>query len=87
MAKTLKTRARQLRYEYQAKIGRRVTIEEVATAIGVDRRALMKIELSQLQLYDANVMQRLAAFYEEAGLEARNIVEYAEPQESELVAA
>jgi transcriptional regulator with XRE-family HTH domain len=87
VAKRLKTRARQLRYEYQAKLGKRVTIEEVAKAIGVDRRALMKIELSQLQLYDADVMQRLAAFYEEAGLDARNIVEYADIQESALVAA
>jgi transcriptional regulator with XRE-family HTH domain len=76
VTKRLKTRARQLRYQYQAQIGKRVTIEEVAKAIGVDRRALMKIELSQLQLYDADVIQRLAAFYEKAGLDARNIVEY-----------
>lgn len=70
------TRARQLRYEYQAKQGRKVTVEEVARAVGIDRKQLTRIELGQMERYDADVMERIADFYHKAGIDARHILEY-----------
>lgn len=70
------SRARQLRLEYQAKVGRPVPIHEVAEAIGVDRRVVMKIERNEMQRIDADVLQRLAAFYHEQGIDAKRIIEY-----------
>ena len=70
------SRARQLRLEYQVKIGRPVTIEEVADQIGIDRKTLTKIELSQPRRINADHIERLCAFYAAAGLNVRNILEY-----------
>ena len=72
----LVTHARQLRLEYQAKVGRHVPIEEVATQIGIDRKTLTKIELSQLRRIDADTIERLCAFYAAAGLNVKHILEY-----------
>lgn len=50
--------------------------EEVATQIGIDRKTLTKIELSQLRRIDADKIERLCAFYAAAGLNVQHILEY-----------
>ena len=68
--------ARQLRLEYAAKLGRAVSIREVAERIGVDRRVVMKIESGDMQRVDTATLERLAALYHEAGIDSRHILEY-----------
>jgi transcriptional regulator with XRE-family HTH domain len=72
----LVSRARQLRLDYQARLGRPVPLQEVADALGLDRRTLANIESGKAQRYDADVMNRLADFYHKAGLDATNILTY-----------
>lgn len=62
MARIL-TKARQLRLSYQAKIGRPVTIEEVADAAGISRPALNRIELGKTERMDFDTLMKLCAFY------------------------
>lgn len=88
MAKIV-SRARQLRYAYQAQLGRAVTIEEIAEAIGEDRRTVMKVERNQWKEIRKEVIEKLGAFYHAKGLDARGIIEF-DPngqQTPELVAA
>lgn len=88
MAKVI-SHARQLRYAYQAKLGRPVTIEEVATAIGEDRRTVMKVERNEWKEIRKEVVEKLGAFYHAQGIDARSIIEF-DPngqQTPELVAA
>jgi len=70
------SRARQLRLELAAKLGRTVSIREVADAIEVDRRVVMKIENNDVERVDMITLARLAGYYHQHGLEARNIVEF-----------
>jgi transcriptional regulator with XRE-family HTH domain len=72
----MKSRARQLRLDLAAKLGRTVSIREVAEAIDVDRRVVMKIENNEMERPDFEIMARLAAFYHHHGLDARHIVEF-----------
>ncbi|MBX0329128.1 hypothetical protein K2Z83_15730 [Oscillochloris sp. ZM17-4] len=81
------SRARQIRFNLQAKLGREVTIEEVAGAIGVDRRAIMRVELGRARQYDVEMMQRLGDYYHAAGIDTTDLLRY-DPnnrQASELV--
>ncbi len=57
------SKARQLRLEYQVKLGRTVTIEEVAEATGIARAALNRIELNQTERIDFETIQKLCTFY------------------------
>jgi transcriptional regulator with XRE-family HTH domain len=70
------SKARQLRLNLQAKLGREVTIEQVAEAIGVDRRALMRVELGRARLYDAEMMGRLGDYYHAAGVDTSDLLRY-----------
>ena len=70
------SRARQWRMEYQAKKGHSVSIREVAEAIGEDRRAVMRIENNDVQRADMDVLTKLSAFYYEAGVDTRIVMEY-----------
>lgn len=70
------SRARQLRLEYATRVGRDVPLQEVADAIEVDRRSLAKIERGAIQRPNMEILEKLAAFYTKAGLDARNILEY-----------
>jgi transcriptional regulator with XRE-family HTH domain len=70
------SKARQLRLILQAKLERDVTIEEVAEAIGVDRRALMRVELGRARLYDAEMMRRLGDYYHNAGVDTSDLLRY-----------
>ncbi len=69
------SRARKLRFELQAKLGRQVTIEEVAGAIGVHRRVVMKFERNEMQRIDRNVIEGLAAYYHSQGIDATHLFE------------
>ena len=62
MAK-LVSNARQLRLNYQAKIGRPVTVEEVAEAVGITRAALSRIERNQTERIDFDTVTKLCTFY------------------------
>jgi transcriptional regulator with XRE-family HTH domain len=58
----LRNRARQLRLDYQQRLGRTVTIAEVADAIGLTRAALSRIEANKAQP-SADTIAALCAYY------------------------
>ena len=62
MAKVV-TKARQLRMNMAAKLGRPVTIEEVAEATGIARPTLSRIELNQTERIDFETIRKLCEFY------------------------
>ncbi len=62
MAKVV-TKARQLRMNMAAKLGRPVTIEEVAAATGIARPTLSRIELNQTERIDFETIRKLCEFY------------------------
>lgn len=70
------SQARQLRLELQVKMGRSVSIREVAEAIGVDRRVVMKIENGTMERVHLDSLERLGAFYHSHGLDASRILQY-----------
>ena len=57
------TKARQLRYEKQAREGREVTLDEVAKAIGITRAALSNIELNKTERIDFDTLVKLCNYY------------------------
>ena len=73
----MRSKARQLRLELSAKLGRALSIREVASEIDVDRRVVMKLESPKLtERPDMEALSRLADFYHKHGLDARDIVVY-----------
>ena len=66
--------ARQLRFELQAKLGREVTMEEVGTAIGVDRRVIMSIERNTGARITRETYEALAEFYNQQGLDGTRVL-------------
>ena len=62
MAKIV-SRARQVRLEHQAKLGRLVTLEEVAEATGITPATLSRIERNQTERIDFATLQKLCTFY------------------------
>jgi DNA-binding Xre family transcriptional regulator len=62
MAK-ITSRARQLRLDYAQRIGRTVTVEEVAEAVGISRAQLSKIENGQTGRIDFDTLAGLCRFY------------------------
>lgn len=75
MAKMV-SHARQLRLDLASKLGRAVTIREVAEAIGEDRRVVMDIEGGDIERPHMWKVAKLAAFYHGHGLDSRNIIEF-----------
>ena len=75
MAKMV-SHARQLRLDLAAKLGRPVTIREVAEAIGEDRRVVMDIEGGAVERPHMGKLTKLAMFYHGHGLDARRIIEF-----------
>ena len=59
-------RARQLRYELQLKLARAIPILEVATAIGMDRERLNKIELGRIKGVSNQEFIALCEYYSAA---------------------
>ena len=58
------TKARQLRLNLQAKMGRPVSLQEVADATGIERSALNRIELGKTTRIDFETLERLCRYYD-----------------------
>jgi len=67
------SQARQLRLNYQAKVGRPITMQEVAVATGLDRKAIARLEENKTERYDGDVLAKLCAYY---GVDVEDILEY-----------
>jgi len=59
----INSKARQLRFKYQVELGRKVSIQEVADALGVSRERLTQIELGTMKEIDNETLAKLCAFY------------------------
>lgn len=59
----INSKARQLRFKYQADVGRKVSIQKVADAIGVSRERLTQIELGTMKEIDNDTLAKICAFY------------------------
>jgi putative transcriptional regulator len=57
------SRARQVRLDYQQRIGRPVSIQEIADAIGITRAALSNIEHGKTKQVEYETLRKLCEFY------------------------
>jgi DNA-binding Xre family transcriptional regulator len=57
------SKARQVRLDYQQRIGRSVSIQEVADAIGITRAALSNIEHGKTKQVEYETLRKLCEFY------------------------
>ena len=57
------SKARQIRLDYQQRIGRPVSIQEVADAIGITRAALSNIEHGKTTQVEYETLRKLCEFY------------------------
>lgn len=57
------SRARQVHLNHQARLGRIVSVEEVAKATHIDRAALTRLELGQTYRFDGHMLAKLCAYY------------------------
>jgi DNA-binding Xre family transcriptional regulator len=57
------SKARQVRLDYQQRIGRPVSIQEVADAIGITRAALSNIEHGKTKQVEYETLRKLCEFY------------------------
>jgi DNA-binding Xre family transcriptional regulator len=73
-------RARRLRFTKQAAENRKVTLQEVATAIGVEVATLNRIELGKTSAIDFAILSKLCAFY---GVGVCEVMEYTEDDSAE----
>lgn len=59
------SKARQVRLNYQSRVGHPVSLSEVAEKAGVDRMALTRLERrTRLNRVDMEMIAKLCAFYE-----------------------
>ena len=72
MAKII-SKARQARLNYQAKVGRTVTLREVAEIIGITNAALSRIEQGKTERIDFDTLSKLCNFY---GVGVGDIIEF-----------
>jgi DNA-binding Xre family transcriptional regulator len=68
-------KARQVRLDFQARIGRIVTLSEAAAAMGMDSAALSRIENSRTNGVDYSTLAKLCAYY---GVGVCELLEYTE---------
>lgn len=68
------SKVRQARLDYARRIGRDVSVQEVATAIGITRAALRKIEIDEAFL-SRPVLAKLCEFY---GVQPGDLLTYEE---------
>jgi DNA-binding Xre family transcriptional regulator len=68
------SKARQARLNYAQRLGRDVSIQEVATAVGITRAALRKIENGEVSV-SFPLLARLCEFY---GLQPGDLLTYEE---------
>jgi len=57
------SKARQVRLDYQQRIGRSVSIQEVADAVGITRAALSNIEHGKTKQVEYETLRKLCEFY------------------------
>ena len=57
------SKARQVRLDYQQRLGRTVTIQDVATAIDVTRAALSNLERNKTSQIEYETLRKLCEFY------------------------
>jgi DNA-binding Xre family transcriptional regulator len=69
------SKAQQVRLNYQAKLGRPVTVQEVAEQTGLDRKAIARLENNKTERYDGDVLAKLCAFY---GVQVGDLINYTE---------
>ena len=72
----IQSRTRQLRFQLQAKEGKKITVEDMADRIGIDRKVLTRIERNQVRRWDGDVMARIADYYHQQGFDASDILKY-----------
>lgn len=73
------SRVRQLRLDYSQKIGRVVTVDEVAREVGISRAQLGKIESGQTGRIDFDTLAGLCTFYSNAlgrAIDPGDVLEY-----------
>ena len=64
MARSIRSKVKQLRLNRAARLGREVTLKEVYEATGIAMSTLSKIENNQIQGIEFNTLVKLANFYE-----------------------
>ena len=74
---------KQARFNYQARLGREVTIQEVAKAIGITRPHLSNLENGKA-LPGWDILRALCSLY---GVPLSDLVEYSEEDLAALIAA
>ena len=57
------SRARDIRLQRQEQEQRPLTMLEVATQIGIDRKALSRLEANKTVRFDGEVLEKLCVFY------------------------
>lgn len=72
MAKII-SKARQVRLNHQARVGRTVTAREVAETIGITNAALSRIEQGKTERIDFDTLSKLCAYY---GVGVGEIIEF-----------
>lgn len=68
-------KARQIRLDHQAKVGRIVTLSEAAAGIGMEVAALSRIENAKTSGVDFSTLARICSYY---GVQVCDILEYTE---------
>lgn len=67
------SQVRRLRFLYAAKLGRRVSIQEVADQIGIHRNRLTQYELGRVEEIKVEELVKLCEFY---GVSTDQVLEY-----------
>jgi len=67
------SKARQVRLNYAARVGRSVPLSEVAEQAGIDRGALTRLEQGETERFDGEMLAKLCRFY---GVGVGEILEY-----------
>ncbi len=62
MAKII-SKAFEARLSYQARVGRKVSISEVARGTGLDRKAITRLEENNTERFDGDVLAKLCTYY------------------------
>ena len=78
------SKARQVRLDYQQRIGRSVSIQEVADAIGITRAALSNIEHGKTKQVEYETLRKLCEFY---GVSVGDLLVYEDRRPLRLAAA
>ena len=67
------SKARTLRLQRQVELGRPVPLQEVAAALGIDRKRLTQIELGRMKEIDTATLAKLCAYY---GVDVGDVLGY-----------